>query len=157
MWCFFLYQCRKWSVKNSAYPVEATSVTLNGHSISLPNIPGQIITSPPPCWCCTLVGAGRPFPSRPELTARRSSVNATENLSCISELSMNIYLCELWLGVTRIHFMHHYQPLLRFLGLPETPAASNTHLLVSMLSFKAVHLITFIYLTETFLNKPLSG
>ncbi len=84
---FFLYHGRKWSVRNSIYFAEVIftpSGTLKGPTSSLPMIPAQNMTPPPPCWRRSLVGRWWPstnhpllHPSGPSRVTRHSSVNKT--------------------------------------------------------------------------------
>lgn len=92
-WFFFLNHGRKCCLRNSTYIMEVIftpSGILKGPTISLPMIPAQNITPPPPCWCRSLVCMGCPSTSRPPLhpsgpssVARHSSVNETVLKSCI--------------------------------------------------------------------------
>lgn len=76
--------CQKLHILNQV--IFTPSGTLKGStsSLSLPLIPAQNMTPPPPCWHRSLVGTWWPFtnhpplhPSGPSRVARHSSVNKT--------------------------------------------------------------------------------
>ncbi len=147
------------------------SGTLKGPTSSLPMIPAQNMTPPPPCWRRSLVGTWWPstshpllHPSVPSRVARHSSVNKTVwklvfmyvwahcNRFCLCSLVRGGRIVGLCTTASSWRILH-----LEVCGTPEAPAASNTGLLLCNGILAAAFLIRWICLAETFLILPLSA
>ncbi len=142
-----------------------------GPTSSLPMIPAQNMTPPPPCWRRSLVGTWWPstnhpllHPSGPSRVTRHSSVNKTVwklvfmyvwahcNRFCLCALVRGGRIVGLCTTASFWRILH-----LEVCGTPEAPAASNTCLLLCNGILAAALIIRQICMAETFLILPLSA
>ncbi len=158
-------------VRNSIYfakVIFTPSGTLKGPTSSLPMIPAQNMTPPPPCWRRSLVGTWWPSTNHPLLhpsglsrVGRHSSVNKSVwklvfmyvwahcNLFCLCALVRGGRIVGLCTTAGFWRILH--------LEVCGTPVASNTCLLLCNGILAAALLIRRICLAETFLILPLSA